>query len=141
MDFQEYAKFANENPLCHLATVEGDQPRVRPLAMWYADKTGFYFETKSVKALLQQTANNPKVELCFFSSSEMKVMRAAGTVEIVVDMEARQRVFQERPRMKQQGVKSPEDPLLTVFAVRHGEAYFWTMAENMKEALIERVKF
>jgi pyridoxamine 5'-phosphate oxidase len=141
MDFLEYVKFASENPLCHVATVDGDQPRVRPMTMWRADKTGFYFESKSVKRLRQQLEKNPKVELCFYSSSAMKVMRVSGQAEFIDDMEVRERVFRERPRMKQQGVKGPEDPLLTVFAVRHGEAYFWTMAENMKESEIPRVRF
>jgi hypothetical protein len=28
-----------------------------------------------------------------------------------------------------------------VFAIRKGEAFFWTMADNMKEASIPRIKF
>jgi pyridoxamine 5'-phosphate oxidase len=141
MDFQDYAKFANENPTCYLATAEGDQPRVRPLGMWFADETGFYFESKSVKRLCKQLENNPKVELCFFSPANFKVMRVTGKVKFIDDMELRTRVFQEKPQMKDQGVKGPDDPLLAVFQVYTGEAYFWTMAENMKEAEIERVKF
>ena len=33
MSIEEYVKFANENPMCYLATVEGDQPRVRAMGM------------------------------------------------------------------------------------------------------------
>ena len=29
MEFKDCIKFANENPVTHIATVEGDQPRVR----------------------------------------------------------------------------------------------------------------
>jgi pyridoxamine 5'-phosphate oxidase len=43
MTIQDAIRFANENPVCFLATVEKDQPRVRALAFWYADETGFYF--------------------------------------------------------------------------------------------------
>jgi hypothetical protein len=50
MDLKEYANFANENKACYLATVDGDQPRVRCLGMWFADETGFYFQAQSVKA-------------------------------------------------------------------------------------------
>jgi pyridoxamine 5'-phosphate oxidase len=45
MDFKDCVDFANETKTCYLATVEGDQPRVRALGMWYADETGFYFQT------------------------------------------------------------------------------------------------
>ncbi len=50
----ECIRFANENPVCYLATTEGDQPRVRVLAFWYADRTGFYFQTGSSKELAGQ---------------------------------------------------------------------------------------
>jgi uncharacterized pyridoxamine 5'-phosphate oxidase family protein len=46
---EEYIKFANENPTCYLATVENDQPRVRALGFWYADRSGFYFQTAVMK--------------------------------------------------------------------------------------------
>jgi pyridoxamine 5'-phosphate oxidase len=139
MEFQDYAKFANENPTCYLATVEGDQPRVRPLRMWFADKTGFYFETKSVKAIIRQLNNNQKVEVCFYGSD--KVMRVTGNVDIIDDMAVRTRCLKERPFLKETGIKGPEDPLLVVFRIGKGEAYFWTRADNMKEAEIPRVKF
>jgi pyridoxamine 5'-phosphate oxidase len=141
MDLQEYVKFANENPGCFLATLDGDQPRVRPVRMWYADRTGFYFESKSVKALCQQLEKNPRVEICYLSPDTSRVMRVSGRAEFIHDMAVRERVYEERPNIRKQGVKGPEDPLLTVFAVRHGEAYFWTMAENMKESEIPRVRF
>ena len=47
----EFIQFANENPVCYLATAEGDQPRVRVLGFWFADETGFYFQTASIKGI------------------------------------------------------------------------------------------
>ena len=76
MKFEECTKFANENPTAYVATVdEKGQPRVRALAMWYADKTGFYFQTGTVKEMVGQIKRtrrwkfafliiNVKVELC-----------------------------------------------------------------------------
>ncbi len=49
MDFDDCVKFATENSTCYLATVEGDQPRVRAVGIWRADKTGFYFGTTDKK--------------------------------------------------------------------------------------------
>ncbi|MCE7698204.1 MAG: hypothetical protein K8E24_005000 [Methanobacterium paludis] len=36
MDFEDCIKFANETPVCYLATADGDQPRVRALGFWFA---------------------------------------------------------------------------------------------------------
>ena len=39
------------------------------------------------------------------------------------------------------GITTPDNPLLAVFQVYTGEAYFWTMADSMKEASLPRIKF
>ncbi|MFH1775892.1 MAG: pyridoxamine 5'-phosphate oxidase family protein [Chloroflexota bacterium] len=138
---KDYVDFANENRVCYLATMDRDQPRVRALGMFYADETGFYFNTESTKALAGQLKNNQKVELCYFSPKETRMMRVTAKVEFIDDMAIRTRFFEERPILKKAGVKGPEDPFLVVFAIRSGEAYFWTMENNTKEAEIERFKF
>ncbi len=139
MDFKECIDFANANKTCYLATVDGDQPRVRALGMHYADETGFYFNTENTKALAKQLEKNQKVEVCFFA--EGKMLRVSGKVEFIDDMAIRKRFFDERPFLKDAGVKSPEDPFLMVFALRKGEAFIWTFADNLKEADLPRVKF
>jgi pyridoxamine 5'-phosphate oxidase len=139
MDFKDCIDFANENHDCHLATVEGDQPRVRTLGMLFADETGFYFNTESPKALAKQLKDNQKVEACFFAKG--RTMRVTGKVDFVDDPAIRSRFYEARTFLKGLGVKGPEDPMLVVFAIRHGEAFFWTMAENMKESSIPRIKF
>jgi pyridoxamine 5'-phosphate oxidase len=141
MDFKDCIKFANENRDCYLATVEGDQPRVRAMGMWYADETGFYFQSQSVKAMYKQLEKNPKVEICFFDKGSFKMMRVYGLAKIVTDAKIRARCFEERPGVKRHGITGPDDPLLAVFQVYTGEAYFWTMADSMKEASIPRIKF
>ncbi|MGA3197859.1 MAG: pyridoxamine 5'-phosphate oxidase family protein [Halobacteriota archaeon] len=49
MDFDECIQFATEHPICAVATVDSDQPRVRMLGMWFATTEGFYFSTAKVK--------------------------------------------------------------------------------------------
>ncbi len=41
MDFKDCVAFANEYPICFMATEEGEQPRVRALLQWFADERGF----------------------------------------------------------------------------------------------------
>ncbi len=142
MEFKEYVDFANENRLGYLATTEGDQPRVRCLGMWYADETGFYFQAQSVKAMCKQLRKNPKVEVYFNSKDFKKVMRVTGKVKFIDDdMEMRAKCIKERPFVKNFGITAPDNPLLAVFHLYTGEAYFWTGADSMKEDKIPRVKF
>ena len=146
MDFQDCIKFASENPQCYLATTEAGQPRVRPLKLWFADEKGFYFQTQAVKALYKQLKNNRKVEVCFYrpdpNLSTGKAMRVAGEVEFIDDIALKARVLEDRPFLKEEyGVKSPEDPMLVVFRIHTGEAFFWTREYSMRESEIERIRF
>lgn len=141
MDFKDFVNFANENKTCYLATVEGDQPRVRALGMWYADETGFYFQAQSVKAMCKQLEKNPKVEAYFNAKDYSKVMRVTGKVKFITDPKIRARCIEERPFVKNFGITEPDNPLLAVFQVYTGEAYFWTMEDSMKEADLPRIKF
>jgi len=141
MDIKDCADFANEIKTCYLATVEGDQPRVRALGMWYADETGFYFQTQSVKAMCKQLEKNPKVEIYYCTKDFGKVMRVSGKVRFITDSKIRAKCIEERPFVKNFGITEPDNPLLAVFQVYTGEAYFWSMSDSMKEADLPRIKF
>ena len=143
MDFSACVKFANENPVTYIATAEGDQPRVRAFGMWFADKTGFYYHTGTPKAVCRQLKENPKVELCFYKPGEGAgtMMRVAGRVEFLEDAALEKRLFQDRPWVKDLMKAAPVDARIAMFRVAHGEAYFWTMADNMRERDALRIKF
>jgi len=144
MELKDCAKFANENPVCYIATAEKNQPRVRAFAMWFADEGGFYFHTGSAKAICRQLKNNPRVEVCFYAPEPPpkvgRMMRVAGEAEFINDTALRARLLEERPFLKQMGIKGPQDTQLAVFRVRNGEAYFWTMENNMRESEAERIR-
>jgi pyridoxamine 5'-phosphate oxidase len=141
MSLKEYADFANENKTCYLATVEGDQPRVRALGMWYADETGFYFQAQTVKAMIKQLEKNPNVEVYFSTQNFSRAMRVSGKVKFITDLKIRAKCIEERPFVKNFGITEPDNPLLAVFHLYTGEAYFWTFGDSMKEAQIPREKF
>ncbi len=144
MDFQECIQFANQSRTVFIATTDGTQPHVRPLALQFADTRGFYFQTEPVKSFYKQLQANHKVELCFHSPEGGKlgkVMRVTGEIEFVTDLELKNRLFQERPFYRAIGIKGGDDPLFVLFRLYKGEAFFWTMANNMHESEIERLKF
>lgn len=141
MNFEDCIKFANETRTAYFATLEGNQPRVRPIGLWFADERGFYFQTETVKAFCRQIKANRKVEICFYSSEASKAMRVAGEVEFVDDITFKAQVIQDRPFLKEFGIREAASPLLVVFRISKGEAFFWTMENNMREYEIERIKF
>lgn len=71
MNFEACVKFANERFVCSIATVDGDQPHVRNVGLWFADKNGFHFSTHKAKAFYRQLAVNPKVELSFYARPKL----------------------------------------------------------------------
>ncbi|MBO4667353.1 MAG: pyridoxamine 5'-phosphate oxidase family protein [Bacilli bacterium] len=73
--------FLDDAETYYLATVEGDQPRVRPFgtALIYNDK--LYIQTGKVKAVSRQLAINPKAEICAFKDG--KWIRISG--ELIED--------------------------------------------------------
>ena len=73
--------FLDDAQTYYLATVDGDQPKVRPFgtALVYNDK--LYIQTGKVKAVSKQLAANPKAEICAFKDG--KWIRITG--ELVED--------------------------------------------------------
>jgi uncharacterized pyridoxamine 5'-phosphate oxidase family protein len=114
------------------------------MMLWFADKTGFYFQSQSVKAFCKQLRKNNRVEVCFTNSTgskPTKVMRVTGLVEFIEDIGLKKKVFSDRAFLRTMGIKGPEDPVLVVFKIYTGEAFFWTVKDSMHESEIERIKF
>jgi len=144
MNLTDCLTFAGEHPICFMATQEGDQPRVRPLLLWFADERGFYFMTMSPKQLSAQLHGNPKVEACFYNGAtelpEAKTMRLTGAVELVDDAELVKKVCEERAALE--GIIGrPLEPIAEVFRIASGEARFWTLMDILKEPELETPRF
>jgi len=133
MDINDCIKFTNENPVCFLATVDGDQPHVRALSFWFADETGFYFQTGNVKLFYHELKKNPKMEVCFYRHEGMAgpMLRVSGKVEFLDEIKLRKKVMSDRPFLKDFGL-TIESPGLIIFRIAHGSAHFWSLGNNMK---------
>ena len=59
-------EFLKKADVYYLATVEGDQPRVRPFGTVNEFEGKLYIQTGKVKPTSRQLAVNPKAELCAF---------------------------------------------------------------------------
>ena len=63
-------KFLKDAGTYYLATVEGDQPRVRPFGTANIFEGKLYIQTGRKKNVSKQIKKNPKVELCAFDGKE-----------------------------------------------------------------------
>ena len=78
---ERVCKFLKEAGTYYLATVEGDQPRVRPFGTAHIFENKLYIQTGKVKPVSKQLAQNPKAEICAFHNGTW--LRVAG--ELVND--------------------------------------------------------
>ena len=82
----------------YLATVEGDQPRVRPFGTVNIYEGKLYIQTGKVKPVSKQIAANPKVEICAYKDGSW--LRVTG--ELVEDgrVEARKAMLDAYPNLR-----------------------------------------
>ncbi len=137
MTKQEIFDLMNSNLAFHLATVEGDQPRVRGMMLYKADESGIVFHTSSSKDLHKQIINNPKVELCFNDSKSGIQVRVSGELEIVEDINLKDEITEHPTRKflkawKENGTLQDFYNALVVYRLKNGIATTWSMETNFE---------
>ncbi len=117
---QRVADFLKKAETYYLATVEGDQPRVRPFGTIHVFEGKLYLQTGKVKAVSKQIHANPKVEICAFSDGTW--LRVACELEEDDRREARQSMLEAYPSL--QGMYSADDGNTEVFFMKNATATF-----------------
>jgi pyridoxamine 5'-phosphate oxidase len=144
MDLKECTQFATENPVCFIATADGDQPRVRTFVLEKADESGFYFTLVTTKKMYKQVCANPKTEICFFHAdqdgSKVKQMRVTGMLEQIYEPDLLEKAYAKRQWIDQH-IGISIKPLLATFRLRTGNAFFWTFENAAREEQIEVLHF
>jgi len=76
---------------------------------------------------------NPKTEVCFYKHEGMigTMLRISGEAEFLTDSGLKEKVLLDRPFLKSFGVTG-DSPKLVLLRIGHGQAYFWTMENNLK---------
>src|SRR4051794_6365795 len=85
--------------LPYLATVEGDQPRLRPIAPVKTDGFIVYVANLRSYGKTAEIEGNPRVELCYLDGHHDQV-RITGTAEVVTDQATREEVWNSNPHMR-----------------------------------------
>ena len=67
---QEVYEFLKKCGTYYLATMDGDQPRVRPFGTAHIFENKLYIQTGKVKSVSKQMKSNPKIEICAMSGPQ-----------------------------------------------------------------------
>ena len=106
----------------HLATIDGDQPRLRPVSpvrtdgfiVYVANLRG-YHKTGEIQA-------NPNVELCYLDDKHDQV-RITGVAEVVTDRALLQDIWDSNPLLRQY-LGSLDNPELILYRIRPNRVRF-----------------
>ena len=112
--------FLKEAGVYYLATVEGDQPRVRPFGTAHIFEGKLYIQTGKVKPVSKQLTTNPKAEICAFKDGVW--LRIAG--ELVNDdrVEAKKSMLDAYENLR--GMYDENDDNTQVLYFKSGVATF-----------------
>ena len=98
-----------------LATIDGDQPRLRPVSPVRTDGFTVYVANLRNYHKTVEIEANPKVELCYLDQGHNQV-RITGAAEIVTDRGLLQEIWNENPLM-QQFLGSVDNPQLIIYRI------------------------
>ncbi len=113
-------KFLKEAGTYYLATVDGDQARVRPFGTINNFEGKLYIQTGKSKDVSKQIHANPKVEICAFMNGEW--LRVACTLVEDDRREARVAMLEAYPSL--QNMYSADDGNTEVFYMKDATATF-----------------
>lgn len=113
-------KFLKDAETYYLATVEGNQPRVRPFGTAHVFEGKLYIQTGKVKDVSKQLHQNPKAEICAFKNGEW--VRVSGKLIEDDRNEARQSMLDAYPSL--QKMYKADDGNTEVFYLEEATAIF-----------------
>ncbi len=121
---EKVLKFLKDAEVYYLATVEGDQPRVRPFGTVNLFEGKLYIQTGKIKPVSKQLMANPKAEICAFKEGTW--LRIA--CELIEDdrTEARKSMLDAYPNLR--GMYNEDDGNTQVLYMKNAVATFSSFA-------------
>ncbi len=95
---EEVYEFLKKCETYFIATVEGDQPRVRPFGTVDIFENKLYIQTGKVKNVSKQLMANPKLEICGMADGKWIRVEAVAVEDDRV--EAREHMLEAYPSLK-----------------------------------------
>jgi general stress protein 26 len=98
-----------------LATIDGDQPRLRPVSPVKTDGFTIYIANLKSYGKTGEIAANPKVELCYMSPTHDQV-RITGLAEVLRDEDEIKAIWESNALLRQY-LGSADNPQLIIYKV------------------------
>lgn len=122
---EKVCEFLENAQTYYLATVEGDQPRVRPFGTVLLYDGRLYIQTGKVKDVSKQLAANPKAEICAFAGG--KWLRVAGELINDDSRDVKVAMLEKMPSLK--AMYSADDDNTQVLYFKNATATFSSFTE------------
>jgi len=117
---EEVYEFLKKCGTYYLATIDGDQPRVRPFGTVLIFENKLYIQTGKVKNVSKQMMKNPKIEICAYSGDKWVRVEAVAVEDDRI--EAKQIMLEAYPQLK--SMYSADDDNTQVLYLKDATATF-----------------
>ena len=125
-NMQEVQAYLKECGAFFIATVDGDQPRVRPFGVSEIIDGRLYIMTGKVKDVFKQMAKNGKFEICAMKQSGSEWMRLSGTLVVDETLAVKEEFLNRNPGLK--GMYKADDGNMAVLYIKDATARFCSFA-------------
>lgn len=117
---EKVIKFLDEAQTYYLATVDGDQPRVRPFGTALIYKNRLYIQTGKVKPVSHQLKANPKAEISAYKDGTW--IRIAGELIEDEEREVKTLMLDKMPSLR--GMYNEDDENMQMLYFKNAEVTF-----------------
>lgn len=125
---KEVQEFLKECGVYYLATVEGDQPRVRPFGTAEIFEEHLYIQTGKKKDVFKQISENNNVEICAFKDGRW--IRVTGKLVLDDRLEAKKYMLDMNPDLR--GMYNELDDNTAVLYFESGQAIISSFTDAPK---------
>lgn len=121
-NIEKVSVFLNKAGTYYLATVDGDQPRVRPFGTVLVYDGKLYIQTGKVKPVSKQLGANPKAEICAFDGQTGTWLRVSGELINDDSRDVKVAMLEKYPDLK--AMYNPDDDNTQVLYFKDATATF-----------------
>ena len=125
---EEVYEFLKKCGTYYIATIDGDQPRVRPFGTVLIYENRLYIQTAKAKNVSKQIKKNPKIEICSMSGDKWIRVEAVAVEDDRT--EVRQKMLDSYPQLK--SMYSADDGNNQVLYLKNATATFYSFGGEPK---------
>ena len=126
----EVVEFISEAGTFYIATVDGNEPKVRPFGLVIEHEGKIYFGTSNQKYVYKQLQVNPNFEVSA-TAKDRRWIRLKGKAVFDNNMTVKAKAFEILPHLRDI-YNTMDNPIFEVFYVSEGEATIYSFNGETK---------